>query len=826
MAAPVVQATQSTTANANTGSPSLVANYPASVAQGDLLILTFTSWTDVTPTTPAGWTLITSTTATFHRTATYWREAPASPGTSVTVSYTAGGNNPIIVHITRISGHRTGSPIDAFGTNSGPSMPCNAPSLTPGGTERLSFIVGSWVTNVPITTAPAATGYTVHASSNQGNLKGSPASRALPSAAATGAIDFNFGQHFQYSHTHLLIAPQQTVTINPGTIASTAALYPPAAALVTQIATLSLLGPTATLPSQRIQPGTETVTVPPWTPNSGSETVFSNAGAFTDAKDYTPSGEVVGSRVFAPAILAGGVTVGVEHISTTALFEPYSGPANVLVTFDVLLETTVYAPGVLQDGQTVDLGSLNPLDSATELFEPGIVAGDTTIDLGTVSETVLFAPTGFDLGTEVPFIDSGAVLFSPRPDMDLTVPLIATTQVFTLFVGQYLVLAEPDLAVWGASGGYSARIDILDPGGDVVASTASPASGIVLVSGTVDEDITQPVVRECSVRLLLENTADGSRHPLLPARPGDPLDPRTGGALAIYAGPIRPSGAPALVKLGVFKIVGASPTSAATGDSLSLRGLSEETSIAATPFFDVFNVNAGTPITQIIGDMVTEAIPNVRIFVESAGITSPQFSFADGDNRMVKVRELANAIGMVARFDREGRFRVEHAPEYGDTEFTSPRWTFTEGHNAVMRDVARELDDATLFNGVIVVGEPIDTDTDPVRAELWDTNPNSPVSYNPNNPGTSRMGPRPKKVVSPLVYTVEQARAMATVLLTRLLAWPDRITVKVSANPSIAAGDLARIVRTTMGVDALYEVQAITHDLLGGASSATCVARA
>ena len=826
MAAPVVQAAQATAANATVGSNTLTANYPASVAAGDLLILNVASWTNVTPSTPSGWTLITTTSHTFHRTAVYWREAPATPGTSVGVPYTAGGANPIIAQVTRITGHKPGAPIDAFGSNNGNAMPCNAPSLTPTGTERRSFIAGSWVTNTPITTSPSATGYTTHVSSTQGNLKAAPASKALTSAAATGTVDFNFGQHFQYSHVHLLIAPQQSQPVTLTAIAPTTTLYQPGVILFDRTIELPLIGPTASVPDQRLQPGDEFVTLPEWVASVSGGLDYAEDEPYQSDENYRPLSEVVGTRLFPPEIIPGAVSFVVGALTSGTVFDPAIVIADVELPVPHIDPTTVlHQPGVT-DGLAIDLGGFDtPVLSSTELFDPAIVPGEVTAAVEPISTTVLFPPGGFDQEIPLPLLASATVLYAPVGGSTIEVPFISTTQVPEPLIGQYLVIPEPDEAVWGASGGYSARVDILDPGGDVVASTATATSGIVLVSGTINEDITQAVTRECTVRLLLENTADGSRHPLLPAKPGDPLDPRTGGALAIYAGPIRPSGIPALVKLGVFKIVAATPTSQATGESLSIRGLSEETSIAATPFFDVFNVSSGTPITQVIGNMVTQAVPNVRIHVESTGITSPQFSFADVDNRLTKVQELAESIGMVARFDREGRFRVEHAAEYGDTEFTSPRWTFDEGVNAVMRDVSRDLDDSELHNGVIVVGEPLDTNTDPVRFSLWDSNPNSPVYYNPNNPGASRVGPRPKKIVSPLVYTVEQATAVAIVTLTRLLAWPDRISVTVAANPNIEAGDLARIVRTTMGVDGLYEVRSITHDLLGAASRATCVAR-
>ena len=825
MAASVV-ATQTTTATSGgSGAATFTVNLPSGVTAGELLVVAATGFNmDNSSAAPSGWTRVSGyPNASSYYGGLFYKIADGSETTCALAVSTPGSAAMVAVAV-RITGADPTTPIEASGTNNGNTTPQTAPSLTPSGAERLSLVMGSWQTSSSAT--PAATGYTTHGTASLSTGRVSLASKALTSTAATGSVSFNYGSGAQiFGHAHVLVRPSSAVAIVPGFISpATAVFTPTSVALNTQTFTVPLLAAATVLPEQRIQEGDRTIELPAWTPNTGTEIDYRSDTDYQSASDYRPSGLVVGTRVFEPTVALDAIGITVGHIAGTILYEPFVEGADRTIGLELIADAAVFTPGVT-DRQSIDLGGSAALPTAATVFEPTIVAGDTTIAIEPLATTELFAPTAFDFVIELPAISSAATLWAAEPGYSIELPLLSTTRVFTQLIGQYLVIPEPDEAVWGASGGYSARIDILDPGGDVVASTGTASSGIVLVSGTVNEDITQPVTRECSVRLLLENTADGSRHPMLPAKPGDPLDPRTGGALAIYAGPIRPSGEPALVKLGVFKIIAANPTSTATGESLSLRGLSEETSISATPFYDVFNVSSGTPITQVIGDLVSQAIPNVRIHVESTGITAPQFSFADNDNRLAKVRELANAIGMVARFDRDGRFRVEHAAEYGDVAFVSPRWTFAEGAGAVMRDVGRELDDSELFNGVIVVGEPRDTNTDPVRAELWDSNPNSPVYYNPNNPGASRMGPRPKKVVSPLVYTVDQARALAVVLLTRILSYPDRISVSAAANPHIEAGDLARIVRTTMGVDGLYEVQSITHDLLGGASKAICVAR-
>jgi hypothetical protein len=566
--------------------------------------------------------------------------------------------------------------------------------------------------------------------------------------------------------------------------------------------------------------------------------------------DHIASGAVLHE----PSVVGGDVTVVAGTIAAgTVVHTPTVQALGVTVAPDTLSSTTLYEHGVFL-GDAIGMAHLGP--TATFLTH-AVVPGPATIVTLPVGPTV---PVLWDDGTPVLWDDgrpvlwagagtSTATVFAPGIATDISIPgptiastalhapttvafiplshLGPTSSVKTQLIGQFEVLAEPDEVVWGASGGFSARVDFLDAAGGVIASTDDPDSRIVLVSGSVNEDRTQSVTRECSLRLLLVREENSDEvHPLLPARPGDPLDPRTGGAVAVYAGPVRPSGTPDYVKLGVFKVTGANVRSSPlTGESIDLSGFSQEHEIRAANFWIPTVVLAGTRAVDAIVALVVEAIPDVELTYESSAVNVPgELSWGDGDDRLNAVTELAASVAMEARFDRQGVFRVRAAPQFGDEPEQSPRWTLTEGDRATVRDVGRDISDATLFNGVVVVGEPLDTDDDPVRAEAWDTRPTSPVYYDPDNPGRSLIGPRPKKIVSNLVTTVQQAEAMAAAELAKVLAFADKISVTMAANPEIEAEDVVRVIRSTMGVDALYRVESVTHDLLGGSSQAVCVA--
>lgn len=430
---------------------------------------------------------------------------------------------------------------------------------------------------------------------------------------------------------------------------------------------------------------------------------------------------------------------------------------------------------------------------------------------------------------------------------------------------------------WGDSARYAARVDVLDAGGGIIASTANPASGIVLVSGSIDEDLIQDVTRICSLRLLLEDRPDGSLHPLMPVMPTDPLDPRSGGGVIIHGGPVSPSGAEQLVQLGVYRITAASPASSREGQSVSLRGMSYESLISSVPFRDTYNVAAGTLVTTAIREIAAGAIPGLDMEIESSPTTLPTSSWSDRDNRMTVVGELAASLGMVAKFDRAGRLRVGHG--WGSTagpdqitvtvtanpsieighyarvvrtpmgvngiyqvlkvthdlfggesklicglagDLSTPRWDLIEGPNSVVRSVTREISEikAQAFNGVTVVGEPRDSLAIDVRAERWDTDPRSPTFYDPYNPGASRIGPQPYKVVSPIVRTQQEAENLAEVELRRKVISRDPMSTLAELVAGNRVAPMTRIGRVT-DINTSGDVVMVELETDGGAGSKT-----
>lgn len=654
--------------------------------------------------------------------------------------------------------------------------------------------------------------------------------REYATGASTGAVSTTTSNSVNRIGYHFEVAAKASATIVANHLASAAVVHNPTVVPGARTVVANHLGPTATVYSHAVP---KMVVADHLGPTSARHQPAVTAGAApVTAAHLGPTSVLPQHRV------AGGTsTVAANHLGpTAALYQPraFLGAQISLDSPSARLGPVaeLFMPGVLPGIVTIVIGPFGggyePVlwdDGSPVLWDDGSPVEWGSL-VGTGPTTQVFAP-GVSFGAiPVPHLGPTSVLYAPTTRSEVPVPHLGpTSTVYAQLVGTFQVLVEPDEAVWGASGGFSARVDFLDPGGSTIASTGDPRSRIVLVSGSVNEDSTQAVTREVSLRLLLVADDEGGLHPLLPAKPGDPLDPRTGGAVAVYAGPLRPSGTPDYTKLGVFKITEANASSTGTGEAIELRGLSQEHEIRAAGFWIPEVVLAGTKAVDAIVALTLEAVPDVNLTYETTATTVPgELSWGDSDDRLDAVNEIARAVAMTARFDREGVFRVQAAAQFGDEPDQSPRWTLNEGDLATVRDVGRSITDAELHNGVVVVGEPLDSAADPVRAEVWDTRPTSPVYYDPANPGRSLIGPRPKKVVSNLVTTFQQAEAMAAAELAKVLSFADRISVTMAANPEVEALDVVRVVRSTMGVDALYRVESVTHDLLGGASSAVCVA--
>jgi hypothetical protein len=152
-------------------------------------------------------------------------------------------------------------------------------------------------------------------------------------------------------------------------------------------------------------------------------------------------------------------------------------------------------------------------------------------------------------------------------------------------------------------------------------------------------------------------------------------------------------------------------------------------------------------------------------------------------NRADAVADLAQAVGGAAGFDMDGNFRIEPLP----TLAAEPVWTIDAGAEGVMVSAGESLDRTTVFNGVLVQGQP-SSDGPPVAALVVDDNPESRTYWG------GPFGKVARLETSTAVQTEAQAEATASALLLNQLGLGRQVSVASVPNPLLVAGDTVELV--------------------------------
>lgn len=203
----------STTGNFTWSSPGMVVNSPASVAEGDLLIMTVCHQSNAATSinTPSGWTLAIADAIDFSRKAAiFYKIAGSSEPSTWTLTFTTTGNPSVaIATVSRWTGHDASTPINVSGSQvNASSSSCTAPSITTtvDGCELLFF---GWDHNGRSYTPP--TGYNEQweerINTGVNDVSQSGAHKTQASDGATGSVFATLNAATVNSGFHLAIAP-------------------------------------------------------------------------------------------------------------------------------------------------------------------------------------------------------------------------------------------------------------------------------------------------------------------------------------------------------------------------------------------------------------------------------------------------------------------------------------------------------------------------------------------------------------------------------------------------------------------------------------------
>lgn len=347
----------------------------------------------------------------------------------------------------------------------------------------------------------------------------------------------------------------------------------------------------------------------------------------------------------------------------------------------------------------------------------------------------------------------------------------------------------------------ASRVELLAAGTGRVLASSEPnaATRLTVVEGKVTADATRAILRTCSVTL-----ADPTGT-LTPAAAADLLAPY-GNELKLYAGARLPTGAAEYVALGVFSFDDVEADDEGGSVTIRLEGYDRAGRVAGR-FSAPYVVAAGTNYVDAITALVQARYPGVPMATGSTPHTTPLLVFEEQADAWEAVQAMAAAIGCRAYFDPEGTFRLEAVPDPA----TQPvAWSFLEDVNALAVAVHNRIKRAP-YNGVIVTSESTGNAAAGaiVRAEAWDTDPDSPTyRYGP-------LGDRPTWRVSRFITSQAQGDAYAAAELLKVKQGAQVASFTAVPVPLLEPLDVVQLARARVKVSGTYALERVDYDLAG-----------
>lgn len=350
-----------------------------------------------------------------------------------------------------------------------------------------------------------------------------------------------------------------------------------------------------------------------------------------------------------------------------------------------------------------------------------------------------------------------------------------------------------------------------------------PLAGLGTVTdGSVSIDVTQPIRRTMTATVVSQGL---EMDDLVPTGARSLLNPASGNELRLFRGFEYDDGTQELCPLGVFRMT--RPTVADTGDgiTISITGNDRSFLIGRRTWTDVFPIHAGTDLRTAVqnllqsrgknGDLATELGLRYK-FASTPGVTVPSTTFgatlASSNNPWQDAISLAVVGSFELFFDEVGDPVMQLIPNATLPSSSFP-FAYQEGDNCTYVNIQRALDETQTNNGVIVVG--VGSGGAPVTAEVWDTDPSSPLWY---------MGPWGKQ---PYIYQTAlvpsagqstggaqaQALKMAQTIYRQVHTLLDIPSFNAVPNPALLESDILHLVRARIGLDAPYVCGQITMPL-------------
>ncbi len=365
-------------------------------------------------------------------------------------------------------------------------------------------------------------------------------------------------------------------------------------------------------------------------------------------------------------------------------------------------------------------------------------------------------------------------------------------------------------------------IELVNENDEILASTDEKRADEIIVEwgasgGDLVYDRRQRIQRE--FRLTLSVKEDQVTY-FVPRSTASVLHPRSKHKVRVWGGYVLPNADRELFLMGTFAI--SSATAVSTSGMVQMELLCREVlDPLSSNFENAYQIAEGTNVVTAVIDILKQVLDlatdgqdgRVGLTAATTGYTTPAIDVEPGDNRRELVDQLLDAIGYEIRSDERGLIFIEPIAETSVAPESQPKWEY--GDNGIpARNVESVWTAVDAPSGVTVVGGSRTEDTDPIEAQVWDSDPTSATYKVPSESGTSY---RVDRVENEFVRTVQQGIISGFGYLRRNGRGGAEVVFEANPNPALRSGDTVRFCNKDLGVDEqLWRVARATTPLTPG----------
>lgn len=219
-------------------------------------------------------------------------------------------------------------------------------------------------------------------------------------------------------------------------------------------------------------------------------------------------------------------------------------------------------------------------------------------------------------------------------------------------------------------------------------------------------------------------------------------------------------------------------------------------------------VVAGSAYDAALSDLATGA--GLSSSFPATNYTTPLLLFVEGDDRLVKMNDMATSVGWQIVADPYGVITAHHDIVPSATNAVIE---FVEGQGSRMVSLSRRRSRQQVYNIAVVVGEPAGA-TAPVYGFAYDDDPHSLTYVTATETGPYGRVPIFEK--SQFVTTTDQATVAAQSLVNRKRGIGATLEISSWPHPGLRPGDPVHVRRDRMNINTVVPLSSVTIPLRPG----------